>query len=323
MPRHRPFRNSRLTWRTALGWLPALALLAACASDPERDMRRYQEQVAKLVPALDAQGDVDSLAAASLFGGRDAAERNLDRITRTTSVAPDRADLAWLHLSLCREVPSCDPAPLEARLLTLAPTNGAAWFGPIERATRADDNVELQHSLNAFAQSEHVDLYWAPLAGKLTLAIGRTHQWPNTQPLISVIGLLAAHAVPPFQSISHACKDAALEQPERLSACRGAARALIHSDTYLTEMIGLGIGKRVWDVGSHEGSVVLAAERLERYRMEAWSKLSNRSLWSDRWTRQYLADLEAYSNEQDMARAQLRRAGIPTDPPADAAGVSR
>jgi hypothetical protein len=87
---------------------------------------------------------------------------------------------------------------------------------------------------------------------------------------VVIIGLLAADALPTYHVASKACMG---ERPQRLEVteiCRGVAKAFEQGDTYITEMIGIQIAKRVWPEQSVEWRAASDARRLFEYR----SKLS-------------------------------------------------
>jgi hypothetical protein len=80
---------------------------------------------------------------------------------------------------------------------------------------------------------------------------------------VAVIGYLAAQAIPAYQYISNSCKGERLQQPAAIEVCRGVAKATQNGDTYVTEMIGVAIAKRVWPEGSPDWKV--AAEERNEY----------------------------------------------------------
>ena len=299
------------------GWIAAA--LVGCAADPERNTTAAKAHVAKMVSALEAQGDADSLAAAALIGEWVSPARGLELIARAASQAPNRADLAWLNVSLCRVVSDCDPTPLEAHMRAIDPTNGAGWLGPLGRAAERNDGEERVRALGALGRTERFDVYWISSIRQASLAIERLHKWPAPESVVSVIGGMAAVVLPAYQYASRSCKGEALEQSEVLAACRGVARSLMRGDTYLTEMMGIAIGKRVWAADSEEGLRIREEERKQRYRMTAWGKLIPRQTFTNGWAKQYLEFTATVTTEQDLAAAELLRAGVPVDPPTKAA----
>jgi hypothetical protein len=309
--------------RQLLIFVSLLVLLSGCASEAERKLQEHDTRLATMTAALEAQGDADSLATAALLADWNEGDRSHQFIARAVKLAPERADLAWLHVSLCRKWTGCDDAALEARLHALDPANGAAWFGPLERAAKNGDAADRLRALTALGQSETVNLYWLAIIRMSALAIRRTRQWSESETVVNVIGEMAAAAIPAYQRVSQACKGAALDDADTLAVCRGVARSLMHGDTYLTQFIGVAIGKRVWPVDSAEGESVREFERVQRFRMNEWEKLSIAALATEENARLFLEDAGACSSESDLALAELKRAGEPIDPPPGEPGTRR
>ena len=274
-----------------------------------------------MVVALEAQGDADSLAAAALIGVRVSPVRSLDLIARAAAQAPNRADLAWLDVSLCRAVSDCNPTPLEAQLRTIDPTNGAGWLGPLGRAVERNDGEERVRALSSLGRSERFNLYWISSIRQASLAIERLHRWSATESVVSTIGAMAAAALPAYENASQSCKGEALEQSEVLATCRGIARSLMRGDTVVAELMGIAIGKRVWAADSEEGLRIRELERVQRYRMTAREKLVLRQSFTNEWAKRYLEIAATVATEQELAVAELLRAGVPVDPTTDAANT--
>ena len=121
---------------------------------------------------------------------------------------------------------------------------------------------------------------------------------------------MAATVLPAYQYASRSCKGEALEQSDVLAVCRGVARSLMRGATYVTEMMGIAIGKRVWAADSEEGLRIREEERKQRYRMTAWGKLIPRQTFTNGWAKQYLEFTATVTTEQDLAAAELLRAGV-------------
>jgi hypothetical protein len=135
--------------------------------------------------------------------------------------------------------------------------------------------------------------------------------------LVLVIGVTAAEAIPGYERMSGACKGADLERADTLAACRRLAVALRRGDTYITEMIGIAIAKRVWTEGSPEYQDALEARRVARYRMDAYIHVSTASNWDNAQSERYLQMLESHRTEQEEALAEIMQAGVDPDPPKD------
>lgn len=105
--RHAPL----LAFMAAL--LPVAAGFAASPELPVEDSAAWTGRATEL---LSKRTDADSLAADELLSVFQQRDDFLRLITQATLKAPQRADLAWLHVQVCQAVTTCDPAALEGRL---------------------------------------------------------------------------------------------------------------------------------------------------------------------------------------------------------------
>jgi hypothetical protein len=262
-----------------------------------------------------SQSDADSLAAAALLSSGPGRSRALALITRATSAAPDRPDLAWLEAQVCAAVASCNPEPVERRLRALDPSNGAGWMGELTRADAAKDVERRDRALSRIAQSTRVEIYWTTLIARLSEAAARTRKLSLSEVETLIIGSLAAQAIPAYSAASNACKGDRLQQPEVVQVCRGVAKAFSAGDTYITEMIGIAVTKRVWPESSSEWSAANEARRVYEYRSQRFEKLADdpQDIGA---AKRYLALCAQNRREQDVFRAALVAAGQNPDPPA-------
>jgi hypothetical protein len=292
-----------------------LALLGACASgDPLAGKSGQRTRSALL-----ASGDADSLAAAALLGAswEKAPEERVALIARASAAAPERADLVWQHLQVCRRVPPCDVRPIEAQLRRLDPGNASAWSGELERSTVLADPAQVQATLEAIGNAEHFDIYWNTTIVHLTRAISKAQTLDLPTALVDAIGVAAAEAIPAYQRIARACQGAALEQPDTLAACRRVSAVLRRGDTYITEMVGIAIARRVWPAGSAEYQAAVAARRVARYRMDTYSRIGSAIAKDSAAAQRYLDALAAHRTEQEVFVAEIVRAGLDPDPGED------
>jgi hypothetical protein len=130
---------------------------------------------------------------------------------------------------------------------------------------------------------------------------------------VAVIGSLAAQAIPAYQHISSSCKGERLQPPSVIEVCRGVAKALQNGDTYITEMIGVAIAKRVWSEDSPEWKAAAEERRVYDYRSKLYSKLEQRAITHPG---EYLTLCAQNRREQDVFAAQLTAAGYDPNPPA-------
>ncbi|HEY6621560.1 MAG TPA: hypothetical protein VIY68_18600 [Steroidobacteraceae bacterium] len=299
----------KLTAYLALGG--SLILLAACASSDAR-MAKANMRADRALAALAQKTDADSLAAAGLMSGK-SREQSLVFLSRATAAAPDRPDLLWLQAMRCAQSSPCDSVPLERRLRELDPGNGAGWWAAVARAGAAHDAEATEMALLAISHSERVDIYWTTLIAHLSRAVAETKKMSLRESEVTVIGLLAAEAIPPYQYISSSCKGERLQQPGVTETCRGVAKALQNGDTYITEMIGVAIAKRVWPENSPEWQAAAEQRRVYDYRAKLYPKIELRVLTHPG---EYLAFCAQNRRESDVFAAQLIAAGYDPNPPA-------
>jgi hypothetical protein len=267
---------------------------------------------------LERTSDPDSLAAAGLLHS---ADRNsvaaLSLLTRATAFAPERADLAWLEIQIFQVVSTCDSEVESARLRTLDPSNGAAWFAALTRAGAAKDDATSIAVLSAMAQTQRVDIYWTTLIFHLTRALADTHKVPLRDALLDVVGVLAAQAIPAYSATSKLCKGDRLDNAELIENCRAVALAFERGDTRITEMIGGAIAQRVWPPDSPEWKAAAEARRISSYRFRMSINSEIGSL-SDSHASARILDLCAQNRrEQDVWRAEIIADGKNPDPPSD------
>jgi hypothetical protein len=285
-----------------------IACTAACASSDAR-IAKEQKRTDQTIAALAQMTDADSLAAAGLMSD----EQSLTFLARATAAAPDRPDLLWLQAMRCTRFPACDPAPAERRLRELDPTNGAGWWAAMTRAGATRDSDGTDAALTAISRSERVDIYWTTLIAHLSRAIAQTKKKSLEESEVAVIGHLAALPIPPYQTISTSCKGERLQQPGVIETCRGIAKAFQNGDSYLTEMLGVAIAKRVWPEDSPEWKAAAEQRRVYDYRSMLYSKLEQRSLTHPE---EYLILCTQNRREADLFAAQLTAAGYDPNPPA-------
>jgi hypothetical protein len=241
-------------------------------------------------------------------------DTRLNLLARASAIAPTRANLSWLYLQQCIAIDACNPKPIETQLHSLDPGNAAAWLGSLSRESRSAD-ANLQQHIAAMAHSESLDIYWNPTIVDLTNATMKVRTMDLPSALVGTIGSLAAVAIPAYSQLSNSCKGDVLRRPDVLENCRKLAAVLRHGDTYITEMIGIAIARRVWPESSDEYKDAIAAARVAHYRMEMESKLSTTHLKNIEGYRSYLALLTTHQREQDALLADIVNAGVNPNPP--------
>jgi hypothetical protein len=289
-----------------------IANTVACASS-EAQLAKAQKRTDQTIAALAQMTDADSLGAAGLMSIGKHTDQSLRFLALATAAAPDRADLLWLQAMRCSELPSCDPLPIERYLRALDPTNGAGWWAAMARAGTAHDTEGIDTALTAISHSQRVDIYWTTLIAHLSRAVANTKKMSLEESEVAVIGYLAAEAIPPYQYVSTSCKGERLQQQGVTETCRGVAKALQNGDTYVTEMIGVAIAKRVWPEESPEWKAAAEERRVYEYRSKLYSKLEPRTISHPG---EYLTLCAQNRRESDLFAAQLIAAGYDPNPPA-------
>jgi hypothetical protein len=286
---------------------------------------RREHHFKQAVTVLEQRTDADSLAAAAMLSPMTQPkheETAYALLVRAAAAAPERADLAWLSIQVCRDVPACDPAPEVERLRVLDPSNGAGWLSAVARAYASDDEAAKIAALSQLARSERVDIYWTTLIAHLTRALAATHQVPLTEALVYVIGGVSVRAIPAYSTVVSLCKGERLNNDEALQDCRRVALALEHGDTFINEMIGLVVARRAWAADSPEWKAAEEETRVLRYRTHTSGQLEAKSGNGARWAEQFLSLCEQNQREHDVVLAEIIRAGKNPDPPPDWTSVN-
>ena len=291
---------------------------AACTTEAMRiaDGERAQQMALK---ALIAAGDADSLAAAALYSTPPLhpVSASLELMERAATLAPDRADIAWLQMSLCYEVKTCDPTAAEQSLQRLDPDNAAGWHGALTRAQQAKDTAAIDAVIAKMASKQRFDIYWNPTIARLSRAVVETKSLDPRSAISTTIGFLAAKAIPAYQSISNYCKGDRLRDEKIRSVCQSLGAVMSNGDTYITEMIGNAIARRSWAIGTTEYTRAVEAKRVAHYRMQVGNGFAVHALRTRRAALEYLQFLEQHRREQDVLLLAIRREGKTPDPPAD------
>jgi hypothetical protein len=244
-------------------FFPAL-LLQGCATSPNTGTAQLDQRFAATAADLEQKTDADSLAAAGLLRSSEP-DLALDLLRHARAAAPERADLAWLEIEMCRRVPTCDSEPEEARLRALDASNGAGWLNALARAATAKNEPATRAALSALGHTARVDVYRTTLIAHLTPPIADGKKVPLRESLLVVIGILAADAIPVYHVTSGLCKGDSLSA-DMIADCRAVALAFERGDTDLTEMLGVTVAKRVWPADSAEWREASEARRVYEYR---------------------------------------------------------
>lgn len=292
--------------RGLLGLLIAV-VVAGCAQDP------LTQTSNRARTALLAAGDPDSLAAAALVTPRASDEERLALVARAAAAAPNRKDLAWLHLELCVRVYACDVTRIEAQLHALDPANAAGWSGSLARASKADDTAQIEALLTSMAGGARFDTYWNALVAHTASALIRTNVIDGARATATAVEVVAMHALP-YQPIANGCRSKGFGQPKMLDTCRRLAAILRQSDTYLTEMFGLDLAIRLWPNDSPEHRDAVEARRVAHYRLDSEARLAEHFTGND-GSERYLQLLTTHRTEQEVWLADMTASGLNPNPP--------
>jgi hypothetical protein len=271
-------------------------------------------KIEQTVVALKLKSDADSLAAAGLLSLEKHPAKTLPLIARAIEASPARADLVWLQVGVCQKVPTCDPEPMERHLRELEPSNGAGWFGDLARAHASNDDEATDAALKAIGHSERVEIYWTTLTAHLSRAAARTGKIWLEDASTTIVGYLAAEAIPVYSAASLGCKGDRLLRGEIVESCRRVATSFQRGDNYLTESIGISIAKRVWPEDSLQWKAAAEARRVIDYRLKFIMQLNQKG---EKPIEEYIALCEKYPREQDVFIAQMIAAGENPNPPAN------
>ena len=286
-----------------------LSCLASCHAQSSN----ADETLVRVSALLARESDADSLAAAAVLSITQGSAQALSLIDKAIAAAPTRADLIWLKIQFCQRTASCDSEPLEQRLRQMDSTNGAGWMNALARADLAKQQAEKDAALKAISRSDHMDIYWTTLIAHLGRAVAQTKIMSARESEVVVIGLLAAQTLPAYAVVSNACKGELLSVSEVVETCRGIAKSFQRGDTYVTEMIGVVIAKRVWPKNSPEWQAASDARALYEYRSKLFAELE---VDDEAHAEKYLALYALNRREQDVILATIIAAGKSPFPPA-------
>jgi len=289
-------------------------ILSGCVSTTERQERRQQLAIERGAAVLSVRTDADSLAAAGVLQLERQPQTALALIARATNAGSERPDLFWLQAQTCQSTKACDPEPAAARLRQLDPANGASWIISLTRADAVNDAVARDTALKAIGESQRIDIYWTTLVSRLSSAASHDTRTSLPVALTAVMGEIAAVGIPTYSPLSKACASERLAVDQTLETCRALSRALLHGDTYITEMFGIAIAKRVWAADSTEWQAAGEASRRYNYVSEKSRHIDETHTAAG--AARFVSMLAQNRREQDFSRARLIASGMNPDPPA-------
>ena len=284
-------------------------VLAGCAS-PKVDTPRAKP--ADAGPTADAFA---SEALATYHMQRDGA-RTLMLMAAAVKQAPNRADIEYLQVALCRQIEGCGPEPFEARLRKLDAGNAIVWLRTLSNAQRQRDVAVEAQVLDAMGRAERFDVYWPSLVAGIATARSPGPTGLETA-LNETVGWLAATAVPSLQPLTAACTRVRLSEPAWTERCRRVASVLMRSDTYIVESFGIAIAKQVSVGDPVELAKLDDRARTSRYLWRTSAEIIGSQVERDKFAAEHLKLMRMVKREQDVHSAITRWAGRPTTPPED------
>jgi hypothetical protein len=156
-------RAPRMAARSAASFV--LLAVAGCASWHVSTDATGARRDAKV---LEAHATAENLAtAALLFESSSRLQRDspdalhaLELIQQAEGLRPQRPELVWLHLSMCRVLQCDSEQDIEVRLEKSDPDNGFAWLAELERANASGSDARVTEAVQRMASASAMDLYW-------------------------------------------------------------------------------------------------------------------------------------------------------------------
>lgn len=306
-------------------WWVFAALLCAltltgCASKPwhDVDLAAIRAKNDRLIKSLVTQPTPDHLATAAFlavpFGGEAKTELPMELIQRAEVLAPQRPELVWVQLALCKRLDCDAKMRIEAHLKELDPDNGFVWTPDLERAQASGSDVAVTDAVLRIGSGSRMTLYWNEL--EVMLADGLTAAEPSESLAnrgVEAIGILSAQAIPSLQPMSKACRLEQFDVPGRRTACEAMLKRMEQSSTVLTQGFALSLQERWWPVGTPQREAL----RKKRRRLDYLMMMSSRIRWW-RMNQDMAVRIDAArrtEREEDVELALVQSFGLPPEPP--------
>ncbi len=268
------------------------------------------------IDGLVARPSPSTLTAAALLsypseGGAQA----LELIQRAEMMAPQRPEFVWVERSICQRL-SCDSAQsIDNRLKALDRDNGFTWLSDLERAKESASDDAITEAIMKIGAGKTMTFYWNALEVTVFdgLAVAAPNEKLSTRAL-EAIGMVAAQAIPPLQTITKPCRVDKLGLPARREACQEMATRMEHADSVIIQSLALSIREHWWPVGSPEHDSLRSKRRQLDYEIE----MSSQMRW--RMDHDFAIRMEAArrsEREEDVMLAVMRAYGIPLAVPSD------
>ena len=320
-----------------LAWLPRTARASPSDTAPSRqtshtEANKYRAWRNKVQGALIARADAKSLATAAALAavgrglkndpGKPALEA-LELATQAIELAPQDAAIAWLRLSLCAEVPSCDIKGAATVMRWIDADNSAAWLPSLSNAQKDKDATDIDRVLADMARGTRFDLYWNRIAvlmfdalTRVRTALPRGYAASDSARFDIVSGIASGEIIPAFSPLVEICRESAA-QSERRDSCLKLAKVMQHGDTIIAQLAGFSIERRLVAPDGKEARLIAERRHVLEWRVSEAAKIDAPML---PWTkgsriRERLAHMRLLPREEDVCLAILRDHKAAIDPP--------
>ena len=243
-----------------------VAGFAGCAGEA-RTARDFEAHREVEVAALTARDTPQSLATAAVLLNFKTDSQSLTLIDRAVTMAPADAKLIYLQWGVCAQHTCAREQEVIEHLKAADPDNGLAWLPELNAASERKSESEITRLLRIIGATRGLSIYWNPLNVMMVDALSEnaaSHDRPalrKSHDIVAVIGVLAAVAIPPLQSLGKSCHLDQFDQPGRRAACEAMTARLSESDTEIMQGLGIGIQQKWWPEGSPERERLRAQRR--------------------------------------------------------------
>jgi hypothetical protein len=272
-------------------------------------------QKASQPAAREATSPPDAFAAEALATyqlQRDGA-RSLTLINEAVRRAPQRADLTYLQISLCRLIDGCPPQSYEAQLRKVDSANAAVWTHALADAQKRHEPAVEAQVLEAIGRGQRFDVYWNSLA--VAVASARIGNGAAADAALNeTVSWLGSTIVPAFQPLTLSCAPGRTGKAVWADRCRRVAEVLMNSDTLIAERIGLALARQV-TADPIELAKLAERERTARYLWRESGKIITSQVERDKFSLELIELMRNVRREQDVHLAVMRWAGRPVMPP--------
>jgi hypothetical protein len=307
-----------------LSRLVAISCVLLMAGAPAPCAELDAQEWRRIAGTLEGEQSAASLSTAGLIhlAALKDEPRSLELLDRAASLAPTDPGIAWLTLSVCARIATCDIGERSTRLADLDAGNAAVHYPALVRARASKDLVAEDRALAAMADSGYFDVYWSRsivrAADTLSIPRGRKRtpllgiQWAAND----AVGWLAVAAIPPFGAVSDTCNGDRLSRDAVKAWCRSLVEVMENGDTYIAQSIGRAIGTRVCETTDPQFARVEERKRAYRYALDKVAPHVEDSMRTPENAAAWLNRFRAHRRESDVYRAWLSELGVPPDPPA-------